>query len=90
MIGATGELDCFSAHIHLREHDKSEDKAEESMGRKGAKEVENTEANSKYQDRDGRAKANKLHKTGVNGLLIKIAENKGLQVDAGVLDQGTK
>ncbi|RRT61136.1 hypothetical protein B296_00017117 [Ensete ventricosum] len=28
MIGAAGELDCFSAHIHLREPDKSEDKAE--------------------------------------------------------------
>ncbi|RWV81862.1 hypothetical protein GW17_00056683, partial [Ensete ventricosum] len=26
MIGATGELDCFSAHIRLREPDKSEDK----------------------------------------------------------------
>ncbi|RWW37719.1 hypothetical protein BHE74_00057124 [Ensete ventricosum] len=28
MIGAAGELDCFSAHICLREPDKSEDKAE--------------------------------------------------------------
>ncbi|RWV78152.1 hypothetical protein GW17_00060925 [Ensete ventricosum] len=28
MIGAAGELDCFSAHIHLRESGKSEDKAE--------------------------------------------------------------
>ncbi|RRT47952.1 hypothetical protein B296_00044604 [Ensete ventricosum] len=28
MIEAVGELDCFSAHIHLREPDKSEDKAE--------------------------------------------------------------
>ncbi|RWW37194.1 hypothetical protein BHE74_00057727 [Ensete ventricosum] len=28
MIGAAGELDCFSAHIRLREPDKSEDKAE--------------------------------------------------------------
>ncbi|RRT66560.1 hypothetical protein B296_00017272 [Ensete ventricosum] len=37
-----------------------------------------------------RAKAKELHKTGVNGLLIKIVENEGLQVDAGVLDQGTK
>ncbi|RRT66863.1 hypothetical protein B296_00009102 [Ensete ventricosum] len=26
-----GELDCFSAHIRLREPDKSEDKAESSM-----------------------------------------------------------
>ncbi|RZS09261.1 hypothetical protein BHM03_00040322 [Ensete ventricosum] len=28
MIGVTRELDCFSAHIRLREPDKSEDKAE--------------------------------------------------------------
>ncbi|RWV79700.1 hypothetical protein GW17_00059121 [Ensete ventricosum] len=28
MIGAAGELDCFSAHIRLREPGKSEDKAE--------------------------------------------------------------
>ncbi|RZS12113.1 hypothetical protein BHM03_00043499 [Ensete ventricosum] len=28
MIGAAGELDYFSAHIRLREPDKSEDKAE--------------------------------------------------------------
>ncbi|RZS24834.1 hypothetical protein BHM03_00057947 [Ensete ventricosum] len=28
MIGAAGELDCFSAHIRLRELGKSEDKAE--------------------------------------------------------------
>ncbi|RWW44717.1 hypothetical protein BHE74_00049503 [Ensete ventricosum] len=31
MIGAVGELDCFSAHIRLREPDKSEDKAKSSM-----------------------------------------------------------
>ncbi|RRT44686.1 hypothetical protein B296_00049794 [Ensete ventricosum] len=66
MIGATGELDYFSAHIRLREPDKSEDKpkgetsVESSIpcshgGRalvvKGTEEVENAEANSKYQDR---------------------------------------
>ncbi|RWW68970.1 hypothetical protein BHE74_00023472 [Ensete ventricosum] len=66
MIGAAGELDYFSTHIHLREPGKSEDKAEggtsvESSiscfhgGRalvvKGVEEVENAEANSKYQDR---------------------------------------
>ncbi|RRT62324.1 hypothetical protein B296_00024504, partial [Ensete ventricosum] len=28
MIGAAGELDCFSAHIRLREPSKSEDKTE--------------------------------------------------------------
>ncbi|RWV77199.1 hypothetical protein GW17_00062015 [Ensete ventricosum] len=88
MIGAAGELDCFRAHIRLREPDKSEDKAEKrrrckttdsrAMGLaapwyrrggtsmessipcshrgralvvKGAKEVENAEVDSKYQDR---------------------------------------
>ncbi|RWW01252.1 hypothetical protein GW17_00035726 [Ensete ventricosum] len=37
MIGATGELDYFSAYIRLREPDKSEDKAEgvEVGGRNG-------------------------------------------------------
>ncbi|RWW11498.1 hypothetical protein GW17_00024892 [Ensete ventricosum] len=43
MVRVTGELDCFSAHIRLREPDKSEDKIEtakrtqwfESGGRKG-------------------------------------------------------
>ncbi|RWW85525.1 hypothetical protein BHE74_00005782 [Ensete ventricosum] len=34
--------------------------------------------------------AKELHKTSVDGLLIKIAESEGLRVDAGVLDQGTK
>ncbi|RWV91253.1 hypothetical protein GW17_00046471 [Ensete ventricosum] len=81
---AEAELDYFSAHIRLREPDKSEDKAEckatdsRAMGLaapwyrrggtsvessipcshkeralvvKGAEEVENTKANSKYQDR---------------------------------------
>ncbi|RRT37283.1 hypothetical protein B296_00015119 [Ensete ventricosum] len=66
MIGATGELDYFSAYIRLRELAKSEDKVkggtsvEASItcshgGRvlvtKGAEKVENAEANSKYQDR---------------------------------------
>ncbi|RWW82980.1 hypothetical protein BHE74_00008540 [Ensete ventricosum] len=31
MIGATRELDCFNAHIHLREPGKSEDKAERAQ-----------------------------------------------------------
>ncbi|RWV86502.1 hypothetical protein GW17_00051601 [Ensete ventricosum] len=36
IIGAVGELDCFSAHIRLREPYKSEDKADvEADGRKG-------------------------------------------------------
>ncbi|RRT37445.1 hypothetical protein B296_00015469 [Ensete ventricosum] len=123
MIGVAGELDYFSAHIRLREPDKSEDKAEckttdsraiglatpwyrrggtsiessipcSHRGRvlvvKGAEDVENTKANSKYQDKGGRADAKELHKTGVDGLLIKIAESEGLWVDARVFDQGTK
>ncbi|RWV80594.1 hypothetical protein BHE74_00004650 [Ensete ventricosum] len=64
MIGVVGELDYFSAHIHLRDPCKSKDKTETSMdssipcshgGRslvmKGAEEMENAEANSKYQDK---------------------------------------
>ncbi|RRT46051.1 hypothetical protein B296_00028109 [Ensete ventricosum] len=95
MTRAVGELDCFSAHIRLRELDKSEDKTKwiyrsQRKGRrckatdsratglaapwyrrggtsvessipssyrgralivKGAKEMENAEANSKYKDR---------------------------------------
>ncbi|RWW24062.1 hypothetical protein GW17_00011665 [Ensete ventricosum] len=47
---------------------------------KGAEEVENAEANSKYQDKA------ELHKTSVNELLIKIVEGGGFQVDARVLN----
>ncbi|RWW45004.1 hypothetical protein BHE74_00049198 [Ensete ventricosum] len=158
MIRAAGELDCFSAHIRLREPGKSEDKADpvglsypkakrrlermwtrrstpvpqrriyrsrrkgcrckstnsRAMGLaapwyrrggtsmessipcshggralviKGVEELENAKANSKYQDR---VEAKKLHKTDIEGLLIKIAESEGLRVGTGVLDQGTK
>ncbi|RZR74091.1 hypothetical protein BHM03_00032063 [Ensete ventricosum] len=145
MIGAAGELDCFSAHIRLREPDKSDDKANgvEAGGRKGRgsdnessgaqlpkskasvrKEVDSKERHSARRDfrgvidpllswresigrkrgrgggeykgklqvprQGGRAEAKELHKTGVDGLLIKIAESEGLWIDAGVLDQGTK
>ncbi|RRT67164.1 hypothetical protein B296_00015511 [Ensete ventricosum] len=38
----------------------------------------------------GRTEAKKLYKTGVDGLLIKIAESEGLRVDARVLDQEIK
>ncbi|RWV77542.1 hypothetical protein GW17_00061613 [Ensete ventricosum] len=84
MVRVIRELDCFSAHIRLREPDKSGDKAkckttdsramglvapcyrrgetfvepsilcshgERALVVKGAEEVENAEANSKYQDR---------------------------------------
>ncbi|RRT31909.1 hypothetical protein B296_00058129 [Ensete ventricosum] len=65
MIEVTGELDCFNAHIRLREPNKSEDKAEDgtsveslipcSYGGKAlvvkGVEVENVEPNSKYQDK---------------------------------------
>ncbi|RWV91733.1 hypothetical protein GW17_00045951 [Ensete ventricosum] len=61
-----GGLDCSSAYIRLREPGKSEDKVEggtsmessipcshrgKALIIKGVEEVENTEANSKYQDR---------------------------------------
>ncbi|RRT40305.1 hypothetical protein B296_00047011 [Ensete ventricosum] len=65
IIGAARELDCFSAHICLREPGKSEDKTEgrtsmessipcshggRALVMKRAEEVENAEANYKYQD----------------------------------------
>ncbi|RWW61647.1 hypothetical protein BHE74_00031270 [Ensete ventricosum] len=104
MIGAARELDCFSAHIRLREPDKSEDKAEwdfrgvidpmlswrESIGRKRGRGGGECRGKLQVPRQGGRAEANELHKTGVDGLLIKIAESEGLRVDAGVLDQGTK
>ncbi|RWW51322.1 hypothetical protein BHE74_00042349 [Ensete ventricosum] len=64
-MGSAKELDCFSAHIRLRKSDKSEDKTEgrtsvessipcshggKALVVKGAEEVENAKANSKYQD----------------------------------------
>ncbi|RWW32084.1 hypothetical protein GW17_00003269 [Ensete ventricosum] len=66
IIGAAEELDYSSAYIRLREPYKSEDKAEgeasmepsipcsnggRALVMKGAKEVENVETNSKYQDK---------------------------------------
>ncbi|RWW14401.1 hypothetical protein GW17_00021833 [Ensete ventricosum] len=66
MIGAAGKLDCSSAHIHLRESDKSEDKAKgetsvessipcshegRALVMKEAEEMENAETNSKYEDK---------------------------------------
>ncbi|RWW55055.1 hypothetical protein BHE74_00038333 [Ensete ventricosum] len=62
----------------------------ESIGRKRGR------GGGEYKDKlqvsrlGRRAEAKELHKTGVDGLLIKIAECEGLWVDAGVLDQGTK
>ncbi|RWV98362.1 hypothetical protein GW17_00038798 [Ensete ventricosum] len=58
----------------------------ESIGRKRGR--GGGECKGKLQG--GRAEAKELHKIGVDGLLIKIAEREGLWVDAGVLDQGTK
>ncbi|RWV92361.1 hypothetical protein GW17_00045274 [Ensete ventricosum] len=92
MIGAAGEFDCFSAQIHLREPDKSEDKAKqdfrgvidplllrrESIGRK--RDRRGGECKSKLQvpRQGGRTEAKELHKTSVDGLLIKITESEGL------------
>ncbi|RWW49930.1 hypothetical protein BHE74_00043843 [Ensete ventricosum] len=57
---------------------------------KGVEEVENAKEKLQVPRHGRKAEAKELHKTGVNKLLIKIAENEGLRVDAGVLDQGTK
>ncbi|RZS03786.1 hypothetical protein BHM03_00033994 [Ensete ventricosum] len=40
MIRAVDELDYFSAHIHLREPDKSKDKAEWSTGARKRRQVQ--------------------------------------------------
>ncbi|RWW29112.1 hypothetical protein GW17_00006377 [Ensete ventricosum] len=132
-----GELDCFSAHIRLREPDKSEDKADgaqlpkskasvrkevdseerhsaaeadlpiakegmkmqvidpvlslrESIGRKRGQGGGEYKGKLQVPRQGGRAEAKELHKTSVDGFLIKIAEIEGLWVDAGVLDQGIK
>ncbi|RRT62723.1 hypothetical protein B296_00018334 [Ensete ventricosum] len=57
---------------------------------KGAEEVENAEANSKYQDRAEGQRPKNFIRLVSTGFSSKIAESEGLQVDAGVLDQGTK
>ncbi|RWW49059.1 hypothetical protein BHE74_00044820 [Ensete ventricosum] len=57
---------------------------------KGAEEVENAEANSKYQDRAEGQRPRNFIRLVSTGFSSKIAESEGLQVDAGVLDQGTK
>ncbi|RWW38352.1 hypothetical protein BHE74_00056417, partial [Ensete ventricosum] len=44
----------------------------------------------KSEDKAETAEAKELHKTGVDGLLIKRVESEGPWVDTGVLDQGTK
>ncbi|RWV78009.1 hypothetical protein GW17_00061091 [Ensete ventricosum] len=62
----------------------------ESIGRKRGRGGGECRGKLQVPRQGGRAEAEELHKTGVDGLLIKIAESEGLQVDTGVLDQGTK
>ncbi|RRT42965.1 hypothetical protein B296_00008792 [Ensete ventricosum] len=62
----------------------------ESIGRKRGRGGEECKGKLQVPRQGGRAEAEKLHKTDVDGLLIKIAKNEELRVDAGVLDQGTK
>ncbi|RWW00036.1 hypothetical protein GW17_00037026 [Ensete ventricosum] len=62
----------------------------ESIGRKRGRGGGECRGKLQVPRQGGRAEAKELHKTGVDGLLIKIAESEGLRVDAGVLDQGTK
>ncbi|RWV80580.1 hypothetical protein GW17_00058124 [Ensete ventricosum] len=47
MIEAARELDCFSAHIRLREPGKSEDKAEWSKGARKRRQVRRGSATQK-------------------------------------------
>ncbi|RZS00591.1 hypothetical protein BHM03_00030312 [Ensete ventricosum] len=62
----------------------------ESIGRKRDRGGGECRGKLQVPRQGGRAEAKELHKTDVNGLLIKIVENEGLQVDTRVLDQGTK
>ncbi|RWV82560.1 hypothetical protein GW17_00055933 [Ensete ventricosum] len=62
----------------------------ESIGRKRDRGGEKCRGKLQVPGQGERTKAKKLHKTDVDGLLIKIAESKGLRVDAGVLYQGMK
>ncbi|RWW84269.1 hypothetical protein BHE74_00007128 [Ensete ventricosum] len=78
-------LEEYVIVLPLSCHEENDAQQRLSLVVKGAEEVENAEANFKYQD-----KAKELHKTGVNELLIKITESGGLRVDARVLDQVTK
>ncbi|RRT31652.1 hypothetical protein B296_00058233, partial [Ensete ventricosum] len=58
----------------------------ESVGRKRGRGGGESRGKLQVPRQGRRAEAKELHKTGVNGLLIKISENEGLRVDAGVLD----
>ncbi|RRT63724.1 hypothetical protein B296_00030892 [Ensete ventricosum] len=62
----------------------------ESVGRKRVRGGGECRGKLQVSRQGERAEAKELHKTSVDGLLIKITENEGLRVDAGVLDQGTK
>ncbi|RZR75480.1 hypothetical protein BHM03_00058847 [Ensete ventricosum] len=62
----------------------------ESIGRKRGRGGGECKGKLQVPRQGGRAKAKELHKTGVDGLLIKIAKSEGLWVDARVLEQGTK
>ncbi|RWW02237.1 hypothetical protein GW17_00034683 [Ensete ventricosum] len=62
----------------------------ESIGRKRSRGSGEYKGKLQVPRQGGRAEAQELHKTGVDGLLIKIAESERLRVDKGVLDQGTK
>ncbi|RZS03327.1 hypothetical protein BHM03_00033495 [Ensete ventricosum] len=62
----------------------------ESIGRKRGRGGGECKGKLQVPRQGGRAETNELHKTGIDGLLIKIAESERLHVDAGVLDQGTK
>ncbi|RWW15545.1 hypothetical protein GW17_00020620 [Ensete ventricosum] len=62
----------------------------ESIGRKRSQGGGEYRGKLQVSRQGGRAEAKELHKTDVDGLLIKIAESKGLWVDADVFDQGTE
>ncbi|RRT31315.1 hypothetical protein B296_00042063, partial [Ensete ventricosum] len=62
----------------------------DSIGRKRGRGGEKCKDKLQVPRQGRRTEDKKLHKTDVDGLLIKIAESEGLQVDVRVLDQETK
>ncbi|RWW27829.1 hypothetical protein GW17_00007725 [Ensete ventricosum] len=62
----------------------------ESIGRKRGQGGGECKGKLQVPRQGERAEAKELHKTGVDGLLIKIDEIERLWVDARMLDQGTK
>ncbi|RZR77784.1 hypothetical protein BHM03_00002974 [Ensete ventricosum] len=78
------------AVLWYRRDGTSVESLRESVGRKRGRGGEECRGKLQVPKQGGRAEAKELHKIGIDGLLIKIAESEGFQVEARVLDQETK